>query len=117
MHPYCGDTGRDAADADATTNRRRYEGDSLTLDLRERGGYRGVFVALGWGAYALCGVPDRSGVYHGCGASSGALRVVAKASSCRKTKTVRRGTRRVRIPGESAISWNQKGVAGAPGAP
>jgi hypothetical protein len=76
-----------------------------------------LFVALGGGAYALSGVPDRSGVYHGCVATSGALRVVAKASSCRKTKTVRRGRRRVRIPGESAISWNQKGAPGAPGAP
>ena len=57
-----------------------------------------LFVALGGGAYALSGVPDRGGVYHGCVATSGALRVVAKASSCRKAKTVRRGKRRVRIP-------------------
>jgi hypothetical protein len=76
-----------------------------------------MFVALGGGAYALSGVPDRSGVYHGCvDAKSGALRVVAKASSCRKTKTVRRGTRRVRIPGESAIAWNQQGLRGLQGA-
>src|SRR4249919_3631603 len=74
-----------------------------------------LFVALGGGAYALSGVPDRSGVYHGCVATSGALRVVAKASSCRKAKTVKRGKRRVRIPGESAIAWNQQGRAGANG--
>src|SRR6476661_576200 len=74
-----------------------------------------VFLALGGGAYALSGVPDRSGVYHGCVATSGALRVVAKASSCRKAKTVRRGTRRVRIPGESAIAWDQQGRPGANG--
>jgi hypothetical protein len=74
-----------------------------------------LFVALGGGAYALSGVPDRGGVYHGCVASSGALRVVASASLCRKTKTVRRGGRRVRIPGETAIVWNQQGRPGATG--
>jgi hypothetical protein len=74
-----------------------------------------VFLALGGGAYALSGVPDRSGVYHACVATSGALRVVAKSSSCRKTKTVRRGKRRVRIPGESAIAWNQHGPQGFSG--
>jgi hypothetical protein len=71
--------------------------------------------AMAGGAYALTGIPDRGGVYHGCVATSGALRVVAKASSCRKTKTVKRGNRRVRIPGESAIAWNQQGRAGANG--
>jgi hypothetical protein len=76
-----------------------------------------MFLALGGGAYALSGVPDRSGVFHGCVATSGALRVVAKASSCRKAKTVKRGTRRVRIPGESAISWNQQGRPGLQGGP
>ena len=50
-----------------------------------------MFLALGGGAYALSGVPDRSGVFHGCVATSGALRVVTKASSCRKAKTVKRG--------------------------
>ena len=35
-----------------------------------------MFIALGGGAYALSGVPDRGGVYHGCVAKSGALRVV-----------------------------------------
>src|SRR3982074_3736794 len=74
-----------------------------------------LFVALGGGAYALSGIPDRSGVYHGCVASSGGLRVVAKASSCLKAKTVKRGNRRVRIPGESAIAWNQQGLRGLQG--
>jgi hypothetical protein len=75
-----------------------------------------VFLALGGGAYALTGVPDGSGVYHGCVASTGALRVVTKASSCVKAKTVKRGSRRVRIPGESAIAWNQQGRQGVQGA-
>jgi hypothetical protein len=75
-----------------------------------------VFLALGGGAYALSGIPDGGGVYHGCVASSGALRVVTKASSCLKAKTVKRGTRRVRIPGESAIIWNQQGRPGVNGA-
>jgi hypothetical protein len=75
-----------------------------------------MFVALGGGAYALSGVPDRGGVYHGCvDDKTRALRVVAGASSCRKAKTVRRGGRRVRIPGESAIAWNQQGRVGANG--
>src|SRR5881397_273753 len=74
-----------------------------------------LFLALGGGAYALSGIPDGSGVYHGCVASSGALRVVAKASSCRKAKTVKRGRRHVRIPGESAIAWNRQGRPGLQG--
>src|SRR5690242_3806597 len=75
-----------------------------------------VFLALGGGAYALSGIPDRGGVYHGCAdPKTGALRVVKSASSCRKTKTVRRGRRRVRIPGESAIAWNQQGPRGLQG--
>ncbi|MDX6674719.1 MAG: hypothetical protein QOH11_2137, partial [Solirubrobacteraceae bacterium] len=75
-----------------------------------------VFLALGGGAYALSGIPDSGGVYHGCVASSGALRVVSKASSCLKARTVKRGSRRVRIPGESAIVWNQQGRPGVNGA-
>jgi hypothetical protein len=74
-----------------------------------------VFLALGGGAYALSGIPDGGGVYHGCVASSGALRVVSKASSCLKARTVTRGSRRVRIPAESAITWNQQGRPGANG--
>ena len=49
-----------------------------------------LFLALGGGAYALSGVPDRSGVFHGCVSTSGALRVVTKASSCRKARASRR---------------------------
>src|SRR3977135_2920650 len=41
--------------------------------------------------------------------------VVARASSCRTTKTVKRGNRRVRVPGESAIAWNQQGRPGLQG--
>jgi hypothetical protein len=37
------------------------------------------------------------------------------ASNCRKTETVRRGGRRVRILGESAIAWNQHGRQGIQG--
>src|SRR2546423_446624 len=75
-----------------------------------------VFLALGGGAYALSGIPDRSGIFHGCMApKTGTLRVVKAASSCRKTKVVRRGKRRVRIPGESAILWSQTGPRGLQG--
>ena len=75
-----------------------------------------LFVALGGGAYALSGVPDRSGVYHGCvHDQTRVLRVVGSSSSCRKAKTVRRGSRRIRIPGESAIAWNQLGRPGLQG--
>src|SRR5690348_13015866 len=72
-----------------------------------------VFLALGGGACALSGVPDRGGIFHGCvDNKAGAVRVVARASSCRKAKTVRRGRRHVHIPGESAIAWNQQGRPG-----
>ena len=75
-----------------------------------------LFLALGGGAYALSGIPDRGGVYHGCvDPKAGALRVVKSAGSCRKTKTIKRGRRRVRIPGESAIAWNQQGRQGSAG--
>ena len=75
-----------------------------------------VFLGLAGGAYALSGVPDARSVYHACADDkTGALRVVAQGSSCRKAKTVTRGNRRVRIPGESAIAWNQQGRAGANG--
>src|SRR6478672_8845541 len=101
--------------------RQRWIGGDMLKALGSRLTYANVvatgalFVALGGGAYALSGVPDRSGIYHGCVATSGALRVVAKASSCRKTRTVTRGSRRVRIPGESAIAWNQQGQQGVQG--
>jgi hypothetical protein len=75
-----------------------------------------VFLGLAGGAYALSGVPDGSGVYHACvDDKTGVLRVVKTASSCRRAKTVKRGKRLVRIPGESAIAWNQQGRAGANG--
>lgn len=71
-----------------------------------------MFVALGGGAYALSGVPDRSGVFHACASNkTGAVRVVARASSCHRA----RGRGRRRDPGESAISWNQQGRAGRDG--
>src|SRR6266550_478738 len=75
-----------------------------------------LFVALGGGAYALTGVPDRGGVFHGCVSNAtGVLRVVKSAGSCQKAKTVRRNGKRVRLPGEFAVAWNQKGQPGANG--
>lgn len=75
-----------------------------------------LFLALGGGAYALSGIPDRAGVYHGCASNStGVLRVVKSARSCQKAKTVRRRGRRVRLPGELAVIWNQQGPRGPQG--
>jgi hypothetical protein len=75
-----------------------------------------VFLALGGGAYALTGIPDRGGVFHGCVSNAtGVLRVVKSANSCQKPKTVRRTGRKVRLPGEFAVAWNQKGQPGANG--
>src|SRR5258706_461338 len=69
-----------------------------------------LFVALGGGAYALSGVPDRGGVFHGCVSNATALmRVVKSANSCQKPKTVRRNGKKVRLPGEFAVPWNQQG--------
>ena len=71
-----------------------------------------VFLALGGGAYALSGIPDRSGVYHGCVSNrTGGLRVVKRPSSCHKA----RGTGKHRDPGEFAVSWNQQGRPGTQG--
>jgi hypothetical protein len=71
-----------------------------------------VFLALGGGAYALNGVPDRSGVLHGCVSNrTGVLRVVKSERSCRRP--VLRG--RHRDPGEFAVSWNQQGQMGPQG--
>jgi hypothetical protein len=73
-----------------------------------------VFIALGGSAYAVRGVPDKAGVFHGCvDNKTGALRLVKSAKSCRKAG--RKGKRR--IAGESAVSWNERGRAGAPGLP
>ena len=75
-----------------------------------------VFLALGGGAYALSGVPDRNGVFHGCvNSRTGSLRIVKAASACHKARTITRGGRRVRIPGEQAIAWNQQGRPGVNG--
>lgn len=71
-----------------------------------------MFVALGGGAYALTGVPDRAGVFHGCVSNrTGVLRVVSSSSSCHRA----RGHGSRRDPGETAISWNQQGPRGVPG--
>jgi hypothetical protein len=68
-----------------------------------------MFFALAGGTFALTGVPDRGGVFHGCVSNqTGVLRVVKSASSCRKA----RGRRH---PGEFAVAWNQKGQPGAKG--
>jgi hypothetical protein len=103
--------------------RQRRIGEDMLRAVRSRLTYANVvatgalFVALGGGAYALNGVPDRSGVFHGCVSNAmGVLRVVTSASSCQKAKTVRRNGKKVRLPGEFAVAWNQKGAAGMTGA-
>jgi hypothetical protein len=71
-----------------------------------------MFVALGGGAYALSGVPDHSGVFHGCVSNrTGALRVVRSAHSCAKAH----GRGRHRNPGETAVSWSRQGPRGLQG--
>ena len=71
-----------------------------------------AFLALGGGAYALSGIPDRGGVFHGCVSNrTGLLRVVKRASSCHKPKGHGKG----RDPGEFAVSWNQQGPRGLQG--
>jgi hypothetical protein len=71
-----------------------------------------VFLALGGGAYALTGVPDSGGLFHGCVSNAtGVLRVVKRASACHKA--VRHGKHR--NPGEFAVAWNQQGRQGQPG--
>jgi hypothetical protein len=71
-----------------------------------------VFVVLGGGAYALTGVPDGSGVFHGCVSNrTGVVRVVKSASVCHKAT----GRGRHRDPGEFAVAWNQKGQPGTNG--
>jgi hypothetical protein len=71
-----------------------------------------MFVALGGGAYALTGVPDETGTFHGCVSKrTGVLRVVSSSSSCHRAK----GRGRHRDPGETAISWSQQGPRGLPG--
>ena len=71
-----------------------------------------VFLAVGGGAYALNGIPDSGGVFHGCvNHKTGVLRVVKSANSCHKAT----GRGRNRIPGEFAVSWNQRGQPGPQG--
>jgi hypothetical protein len=101
--------------------KRRIGGDMLKA-LGSRLTYANVvatgalFLALGGGAYALTGIPDRGGVFHGCVSNTtGLLRVVKSASSCQKPTTVRRHGKRVRLPGELAVSWNQQGPRGLQG--
>jgi hypothetical protein len=73
-----------------------------------------VFLALGGGAYALTGVPDRRGVFHGCVSNkTGVLRVVKTTSACVKPKLHGKH----RTLGEFAVAWNQRGARGRPGAP
>jgi hypothetical protein len=72
-----------------------------------------LFVALGGGAYALSGVPDATGVFHGCvSKKSGGLRVVTSARSCHGVK---KRHRRIVDPGEFAVAWNQQGRQGGQG--
>src|SRR5262249_51946554 len=71
-----------------------------------------MFFALAGGTYALTGVPDQSGVFHGCVSNqTGVLRVVKSASSCRHARV----RRRHRDLGEFAVAWNQRGQPGAKG--
>ena len=71
-----------------------------------------VFLAVGGGAYAVSGIPDPGGVFHGCVSNkTGVLRVVRSANSCHKATG--RGSHR--NPGEFAVSWNQRGQAGPQG--
>ena len=82
-------------------------------------GMLALLVALGGTSYAaVSSAPDRDGVFHGCvDPRTGALRVVDRANSCRKARKVRRGKKRVRVPAELAVLWNQTGPPGVQGPP
>jgi hypothetical protein len=93
----------------------------MLLALRRRLSYANVmatiavFLALGASGYAIAarGVPDASGVFHGCvNSRSGALRVVARARLCHRA--VRRGGR-VIARGEFAIAWSERWPRGLNG--
>jgi hypothetical protein len=85
-------------------------------DLRERhGDSRGVPGARWWGVRAERRPRPQRHLPRLRRIVRRLARVVARASSCRKTKTVKRGKRRVRILGESAIAWNQQGRPGVNG--
>ncbi|HET6865411.1 MAG TPA: hypothetical protein VFH80_05790 [Solirubrobacteraceae bacterium] len=72
-----------------------------------------VFLGLAGGAYAVTNAPASSGTFHGCvDKTTGALRVVQSARSCRPP--IRRGGRTVN-PGEFAIAWNAQGRPGRQG--
>jgi hypothetical protein len=77
-----------------------------------------LFVALGGTSYAaISGIPDSGGAFHGCvDTRTGTLRVVQRTGLCRAQRTVKRGGKRVRVPGEFAVSWNQRGQSGPAGA-
>jgi hypothetical protein len=77
----------------------------------------GLVVALGGGAYAtIRGIPDAKGVFHGCvNNQTRVLRVVKSAKSCRHRRVIIRAGKRIVIPGELAIAWNQTGPKGSPG--
>ena len=64
-----------------------------------------LFIALAGSSYAAVrGIPDSKGVFHGCVAKKGKqLRIVKSASQCKSS--------------EFAISFAQRGRAGAPGEP
>jgi hypothetical protein len=77
-----------------------------------------LVLAMSGGAYALSGIPDHSGVFHGCvNATTGVLRMVKSARSCRHRRVIRHGGKRIVIPGELAIAWDQTGPRGPQGAP
>jgi hypothetical protein len=70
--------------------------------------YLALFVALGGGAYAVSGIPDRGGAFHGCvSKKTGVLRVVPAGAKCHRAKG--------RVKGELAITWSQQGPRGLQG--
>jgi hypothetical protein len=78
-----------------------------------------VFLSLGGGAYAALGNGHADNhVFHGCvDRTTGVLRVVSSARSCHRPRIFGRGTKRIRLPGEIAISWSRTGPIGPPGTP
>jgi hypothetical protein len=76
-----------------------------------------LVAALGSGAYAaVSGIPDALGVFHGCvNNRTGVVRVVKSAKSCAHRRVLRRGGKRIVIPGELAIAWSQQGPRGLQG--
>jgi hypothetical protein len=90
----------------------------VTYLRRHHLGALALFVALGGTSYAaISGIPDSGGAFHGCvDTQTGSLRVVQRTGLCRAQRTVKRGGKRVRVPGEFAVSWNQRGQSGPAGA-